>query len=189
MEKAELIIKIISGIAALISAVGGIGKFRKQKEHEQAENKFRNFYIPAMKLLEKHLYISKQEDLNKQSFLSSKTAFHKLIDEQYMYVPFKLQDAFNDFEKSNGDNKLKLYRKFCDYFINFYRENAKACGMKHLTVWRRNKLKWYSSTWKMILTNANVFLNLIYSSFIAFTIWLVIMAILLNVLKWLGLIL
>lgn len=186
MEKTDFIIKIISGIAGLVSACESVWKFRKQKEHEQAETAFRSLYIPAMELIEDHLYVSNKDDFNKPSFISCKTSLHKLIDEQYIYVPFNLQDTFNDFEKSTGDNRIKSYNKFCDCFINYYRENANACGMKRLSVWRRNKLKWYSSTQKMILTNAMVIGEIISTLLMVVSISLIATVILLNALQWLG---
>ncbi len=187
MENIELIFTIIVSITTVIGTIKSIGAFKKQKEHENAETAFKDFYIPALKLLENHLYISKKADLKKASFINAKTAINKLMDEQYIYVPFNLQDSFKAFENSTEENKLQEYNKFCDCFINGYRESSKACGMKPITVGRRNKLGWYSSKRDKILSNLKVFAGFIYSLFVVITVWMLAMYILAFILDYFAL--
>jgi len=181
-EKLNIIISLVVAIATFISTLYGIKSFKKQKEYEKYEVSFKEFYVPLLQLIEKHLYVS---DINSSSFLSAKTSVHKLIEDKYIYVPFRIQNAFSDFESNNNE---KNYKKFCDSFLTNYYEVSKVCGMKHITVWHRNKCKWYSSKLKFIFTNIKFWLDFIYLIFMGFSIWVISLAIIFSFLKWVGII-
>lgn len=166
-EKLNIIISLVVAIATFISTLYGIKSFKKQKEYEKYEVSFKEFYVPLLQLIEKHLYVS---DINSSSFLSAKTSVHKLIEDKYIYVPFRIQNAFSAFESNNNE---KNYKKFCDSFLTNYYEVSKVCGMKHITVWHRNKRKWYSSKLKFIFTNIKFWLDFIYLIFMGFSIWVI----------------
>lgn len=176
-EKLNIIISLVVAIATFISTLYGIKSFKKQKEYEIS---FKEFYIPLLQLIKKHLYVS---DINTPSFLSAKTSIHKLIEEKYIYVPFSIQNAFSAFE---GNSNEKNYKKFCDSFIINYCEVSKICGMKRITVWHRNKCKWYSSKLKCVFTNIRVWLDFIYLFFMGLSIWVISLAIIFSFLKWVG---
>lgn len=181
-EKLNIIISLVLAIATFISTLYGIKAFRKQKEYEKCEISFKEFYVPLLQIIEKHLYVS---DINTPSFLAAKTSIHKLIEDKYIYVPFCIQNAFGLFENNSNE---KNYKKFCDSFITNYCEVSKVCGMKHITVWHRNKCKWYSSTLKCIFINVSFWLDFIYLIFMGLSIWIISLAIIFSFFKWLGLI-
>lgn len=179
-EKLNIIIALVVASATLISSLYGVISFKKQKEYEKYEISFKEFYIPLLKIIEKHLYVS---DINTPSFLAAKTSIHKLIKDEYIYVPFSIQTAFKDFE---SDSSVKSYKKFCDSFIANYCEVSKKCGMKHITVWHRNKYKWYSSKFKLVCTNIICLFNIIYWIFLSLSIWLISLGIIFSFFKWIG---
>ncbi len=177
-EKWDISSSFIIKIATLFSSLYGVRSFKKQKEYEKYEASFNEFYIPLLKLIEKHLYVT---NYNTQSFLAAKTSIHQLMEDKYIYVPFDIQIAFRDFEDTANE---KNYKKFCDCFISNYCEVSRICGMKHISVRHRNKNNWYSSKYKQIFANLKYYFDCAYYILIVITIWLVLMAIIFAFFKW-----
>ena len=156
-EKIKSIISIIVALTTFITSIYSIKAFKSQKKYEKYETAFKEFYLPLMQIIEQHLY---ETDFTKPSFKAAKSSIHKLFQDKYIYVPFKLQKSFLDFEEKGG---TKTYNDFCDNLIELYCNSAKDFGIKILTVRQRNKFNWYSSTWKRIKINIMCFLNCIYN--------------------------
>lgn len=176
------VISCVVAIATLISAVYGVISFKKQKEYEKYEIAFKEFYIPLLQLIEKHLYVT---NYNTPSFMTAKTSIHQLIEDKYIYVPFDIQNTFSAFEATPNEINYKM---FCDHFLYKYCEVSKACGMKRITVRQRNKNKWYSSVRKRIFVNLKYGLDCLYIIFVGLEIWLILLLIFLKSLIWIGII-
>lgn len=180
IEKIKIIISIIVALTTFITSIYSIRAFKSQKKYEKNETAFKEFYLPLMQIIEQHLY---ETDFTKPSFKAAKSSIHKLFQDKYMYVPFKLQKSFLDFEK---EESTKTYNDFCDNLIELYCNSTKDFGIKILTVRQRNKFKWYSSIWKMIATNILHFLNCIYYILVILSIWFLGMSLFFKLLSWLN---
>lgn len=179
IEAINIINSIIVAITTLITSIYSVEAFKSHKNYEKNETAFKEFYLPLMQIIEQHLY---KTDFTNPSFNAAKSSIHKLFQDKYMYVPFKLQKSFLDFEKNVS---IKTYKVFCDKFIKLYCNSAKGFGTKILTVRQRNEFKWYSSIWKKIVINIMCFLNLIYYFSVAISIWFLGMSLFFKILSWL----
>lgn len=167
-EKIEVILSITVAISTFISALYGIRQYTHQKSYDKTQKAFENFYIPLFKLIDKHLY--KINNFKSQSFNQAISNIRNLISEQYMYVPFELQSAFEDFCNSNNTQKEDSYLKFCDCFISNYREVSNICKQKQINTPLRNKMNWYVDAKQRILCNIIYCFSCIYFILIGISI-------------------
>lgn len=179
-EKLNITISFIVAISTFLSTVYGIKSFQNQKEYEKNEQAFREFYVPLLQLIEKHLYVS---NINTSSFLTVKTAIHQLIKDKYIYVPLEVQSAYSTFEATANE---KNYKEFCDCFMTYYYEISNICGLKRITIRHRNKNKWYSSRFKCVIANIKYCFNCMYFILVGLGIWMLSMSIIFALFKWIG---
>ncbi len=100
-------------VATGISASYGVFAYKRQKEFDNAQKALEEFYIPVMKVLEKHFYNNVK--LNTDSFREAKKQVKELFDSKYMFVSFCLQDCWESFLNTKDDKNK--YFDFCDCFF------------------------------------------------------------------------
>ena len=173
----EKIISCIAGIATLVSTIYSVFSFRKQKNYERSEKALTEFYVPLLRIIEKHLYT---DDYTTQSFLKAKTSMHKLFEDQYIFVPFELQRKFNIFKENTNE---KNYKIFCDCFLDYYYNTSKNCGIKILTTTQRAANNWYSSKLKKFWCKIELICASISYLVIGVCIWAVVMSVFIKILN------
>ena len=171
-------LELVVPIATLISTIYGVMKFKRQKQYENAQKTFEEFYIPAMKILENQLY--NKADFASASFSCSKKEFKELLKDKYIYIPFVLQEKWNCF-LLDKQNKRKSYLKFCNCFFENYQYYSRICKMKQITIFYRNRNKLYCNLFHQIWVNIERAVEIISLSLLVASLWIIALYIIMGI--------